>query len=70
MNRWIFSPACAALCASLALSAFDVAAAPPAPADEAISDEAVSDEAVSDEDRPAGDTPDYVVGEMLCARPC
>ncbi len=59
MKRWIFGAACVALCASLGLLAFDVAAAPPAPADEAI----------SDEDRPAGDTPDYVGGEMLCARP-
>ena len=59
MDRRIFGTACVAL----SLLAFDTAAAPHAPAD------ALTDETLSDEDRPPGDTPDHVGGEMLCARP-
>ena len=68
MDRWILGPACVALCVALALPAFDGLAAPLVPTETPAPD-AASDEYLSDEDRPTGDTPDWVVGEMLCARP-
>ncbi len=68
MVRRILGIAGVALCVALTLPAFDAAAAPLAPT-EAPPTDAAWDETISDEDRPTGDTPDWVVGEMLCARP-